>query len=221
VGNGGKGRTLGISFGANNWKLVDTMASSWYIVRRTVKKGHAMKRCQCCKKVKILEDFPLAHKRKDGTRRGDGYRSVCKACDNVKAKKLRSTWSHERRLKAKIRQREQIRRWDAEHPYATKAAKANLHAKRVGAVGRVSAKDVESAWLRYDGKCWVCGFKATELDHYRPINGKSGGTNTADNILPICRECNQKRSHLWHGEVIAKKEAEMLRDLKILLNEAT
>ena len=37
----------------------------------------------------------------------------------------------------------------------------------------------------------------------------------------ICRECNQKRSHMWHGAEIAKKEAELLRQIKTLLNEAT
>ena len=76
-------------------------------------------------------------------------------------------------------------------------------------------------WQRWQGKCWVCGYPATEVDHFIPVNRLAGGTNTADNIRPICRECNQKRSHKWHNVGIAEKEAALLRQLKALLNEAT
>jgi len=65
--------------------------------------------------------------------------------------------------------------------------------------------------------CWCCGRDAAEVDHFRPINKHGGGTNTADNIRPICRECNQKRSHKWHGEAVAKKESKLLKALKELL----
>ena len=102
-------------------------------------------------------------------------------------------------------------------PHAKRAKWANLHAKRVGAVGILHANDVSECWESNGGKCWVCGFPAMELDHFRPINKAGGGANTADNIRPICRECNQKRSHQWHGEEIATKEAKLLRQLKRLL----
>jgi 5-methylcytosine-specific restriction endonuclease McrA len=62
-----------------------------------------------------------------------------------------------------------------------------------------------------------CGYDATQLDHYRPINKDAGGTNTADNVRPACKDCNHKRSHRWHGEELATREAEMLKQLKELL----
>lgn len=102
-------------------------------------------------------------------------------------------------------------------PFYQKAAKANLHAKRVGASGTITEQEVSDVWQAWKGLCWCCGCEASEVDHFRPINKTGGGTNTADNIRPICRECNQKRSHKWHGEAIANKEAKMLKALKELL----
>ena len=90
-------------------------------------------------------------------------------------------------------------------------------ARRVGAKGKVSGKDVLAVWKMYGNRCWCCGQAATEIDHYRPINKKAGGTNTKDNLRPICRECNQKRSHFWHGDDVAVKEAGLLKRLKELL----
>ena len=86
----------------------------------------------------------------------------------------------------------------------------------MGASGEVSATDVEAAWKQYNGKCWVCGDNADELDHYRPLNKTGGGNNTADNIRPICGECNHKRHRAWINDEIAQKEAVMLKALKRL-----
>ena len=104
------------------------------------------------------------------------------------------------------------------HPHALRAKWANQRAKKLRAAGTLTQADVVTAWDLWRGLCWVCGCTADSLDHYRPINEKSGGTNTPDNIRPICRECNQKRSHRWHGETVAAKEARLLRQLKKLLN---
>ena len=52
----------------------------------------------------------------------------------------------------------------------------------------------------------------------RPINNVACGTNTPDNIRPICAECNQKRDHGWYGEQIAMREAAMLKQIKELIH---
>jgi len=174
-----------------------------------------MKTCRACKKSKPDEAFPVGRLRRDGTR---GRRAMCHACAWEQQKAARAGWSEDRIAKHNERQRVYVERYATKNPHMAKASKANLHARRVGAKGRLLGSDVLAVWQARNGCCWVCGFPATEIDHYRPINRKSGGTNTADNILPICRECNQKRSHLWHGEVIAMKEAEMLKALKLLLH---
>ena len=178
-----------------------------------------MKTCSKCGKEKPFSEFARSRLLSDGkTRQADGYRTMCRGCVWQHEKNRRSKWTDAEKRAYSLKQQKYSRRWDDRNPLAVKASRANLHAKRVGTKGRLRVEDVIAAWKRYDGKCWVCGFPATELDHYRPINGKGGGTNTADNIFPICRECNQKRSHRWHGEVIAMKEAEMLKGIKELLH---
>ena len=39
-------------------------------------------------------------------------------------------------------------------------------------------------------------------------------------LRPICRECNQKRSHQWHGLRQARLEADLLKKIKVLLHGA-
>ncbi|HUS59432.1 MAG TPA: HNH endonuclease signature motif containing protein, partial [Planctomycetota bacterium] len=94
---------------------------------------------------------------------------------------------------------------------------ANTRAKQLELEGCIAQEDVLAVWKKWDGRCWVCGDVAEELDHFRPINPEAGGTNTADNIRPICRDCNHKRSHRWHGKAKAMKEATLLKQLKDLL----
>jgi len=177
-----------------------------------------MKTCTKCGQTKPLGDFHRSQSRKDGKRYGDGRRSICKACSGRYDKAMRASWTDAQRKAVVQRNAEYLSRWLKDKPWYKKAAAANLHAKRVGAIGVLTRDEVGSVWESWNGRCWVCGCEASEVDHYRPINGNGGGTNTADNIRPICRECNQKRSHEWHGETIAEREASLLRQIKELLH---
>ena len=178
------------------------------------------KTCTVCRKPKPLSQFYASQVLPSGKRRGDGLRMVCKGCCNAKKREWVASMTKEQKAEYLRRKNEQTRIWHKQNPLTVKANHANLHARRVGATGRVTVNDVDAAWRRWDGKCWVCDSVADEVDHFRPINNGSGGTNTADNIRPICRECNQKRSHKWHGAAIAEKEAALLKQLKIILNKA-
>ena len=178
-----------------------------------------MRKCNKCGKHKDETAFspsPYVDKQ-TGLRRGDGLRWVCKACTALRQRKYIASLPPDKKETVRKRRVKQIREYNKAHPCYQKAGKANQHAKRVGADGKVRGVDVIAVWDEYDGKCWCCGYDATEIDHYRPINKKAGGTNTADNIRPICRECNQKRSHFWHGDAVAIKEAKLLKQLKKLL----
>ena len=172
------------------------------------------KTCSSCNKEKPMTEFPLGCLRSDGTRYGDGRHSHCKACHRKRWRARQKAMTPEE-IKARYAKQKIYR---GNHPHAMRAKWANERAKDGGVRGRITEADIITAWNKYDGRCWVCGDLADCLDHYRPINKKSGGENTADNIRPICRECNHKRSHNWHGNNIAKKEAEILKELKALLN---
>ena len=174
------------------------------------------KKCIGCGRVKPVTAF---YKSPDG----DGYRGRCGACHYerqkvAQAKKLNAMTQEELDAWAK-KQTAKARRWDTAHPHGVKARRVNQRAKAGGIKGRITAEDVERVRKAYAGKCWICGDDGPEIDHYIPTNKKAGGTNTADNIRPICLECNRKRSYRWLGPGVAEKEAALLRQLKELFSE--
>lgn len=74
----------------------------------------------------------------------------------------------------------------------------------------------DSGWWnrkRADGICFYCRrkFKPTELtmDHLIPLS--RGGSSTKENIVPCCKECNNRKKYLMPAEfadLIAKERAE-------------
>jgi len=179
-----------------------------------------MKTCTVCRESKPLEMFYISQLNKAGiSRDGDGRRAQCIDCCIKKEVARRVKWTAEQKRRRNKLQRGYIRKWETKHPFSPKARKLNARARRLGVHGRIKHGELVTVWNRYDGKCWVCDCPATEVDHFIPVNKTAGGTNTADNIRPICRECNQKRSHHWHGVKIAEKEAALLKQLKHLLRK--
>lgn len=64
----------------------------------------------------------------------------------------------------------------------------------------ISRKEWEDIKRRHGYKCAICGESKERLtkDHIRPI--PRGGTDTADNIQPLCRSCNARKSNRTQGE---------------------
>ena len=173
------------------------------------------KTCKDCGRRLPETKFQLSSPRKDGSR---GRIGSCNACRWKQRKEAMKSWPKEKQRAETERWKRGARAWDKRNPHSMKARHCNLHAKRLCADGRLTMDDVTRVWNRWSGRCWVCGFPATEIDHVQPLNSNAGGTNTPDNIRPICRECNQKRSHKWHGIEVAKKEAMLLKQIKHILN---
>ena len=179
-----------------------------------------MKTCIKCGEIKPLSQFVRANiNPKTGRHFGDGYKTFCLSCSAKRKKQIIQDMTEDERLKYNEKKAKSSMEWSKKRPFYQRAMKANLHARRVGAIGTVTEEDVIDAWMAFDNKCWCCGYKAEETDHLRPLNRCSGGTNTRNNLRPICRECNQKRSHKWHGESVANKEAKLLKKIKELLHE--
>ena len=66
----------------------------------------------------------------------------------------------------------------------------------------------EHVWLTclayFDGACAYCGTtkKALTADHLVPKS--QGGTDTAENIVPCCEECNQaKKDREWREYIMS------------------
>lgn len=43
--------------------------------------------------------------------------------------------------------------------------------------------------------CYMCGKKATEVDHIKP--GAAGGTNDPNNLAAACGRCNNSKHARW------------------------
>lgn len=104
-----------------------------------------------------------------------------------------------------------VKDWCRENPEARRTHKANwrrAHKDQVNAATRrrrARKKGVESdmtaqKWLgikaRYGNRCLDCGkpepLVKLEADHILPL--ALGGTDTEDNIQPLCRTCNARKS---------------------------
>lgn len=73
--------------------------------------------------------------------------------------------------------------------------KRNRRAKLAGAEGTITKEEWESVLNKFGKKCAYCGADGSPLglsmDHIVPL--KKGGSNTKDNILPVCRNCNSSK----------------------------
>ena len=65
----------------------------------------------------------------------------------------------------------------------------NRRAEKRGAAGTFTQKEWRDILDRYGNKCLRCGTKrGIAVDHVIPLS--RGGTNTADNLQPLCGTCN-------------------------------
>lgn len=82
----------------------------------------------------------------------------------------------------------------AEHQWKGKRVR---RARLAGADGAFSKEEFDSLCASYDYICLCCRErKPLEADHVIPLS--RGGSNTIDNIQPLCRSCNAHK----HGKVI-------------------
>jgi len=109
-------------------------------------------------------------------------------------------------FESEAKTRERIR--GDEQRFARHQAVVAEFQRRHGVQGDVRRSDVRrfQAIQRQNGQCLYCGEMVTyytaEMDHIVPRAGE-GSTNTRDNLVAVCRPCNQEKSNLpfavWAG----------------------
>jgi len=153
-----------------------------------------MKICSGCKVAKTAENFSKCSARKDG------LHNYCKEC----AKENR----HKRYLLKIVEEREQNRRWHLDNkPWKDPAKREHHNAWRrdsdrkpevqkrrakLLAGGSFTSEEWSQLCTTYGNKCLRCGKLETTIDHVIPIS--KGGSNTIDNLQPLCLDCN-----MWKG----------------------
>ncbi len=86
-----------------------------------------------------------------------------------------------------------VQEWYAADPVRAEARHLlkgnNTRAKKYGAVGSIRTREWLELVKKYGNACACCG-RITHLtvDHVKPL--VHGGTNTIDNVQPLCIRCN-------------------------------
>lgn len=71
------------------------------------------------------------------------------------------------------------------------------------AAGTYSDQAWDQKLADYGGRCAYCADLATERDHVLPLC--RGGSNTLDNVVPCCRQCNARKGTRTLAEWLAEK----------------
>lgn len=130
-----------------------------------------IKWCAACKKHLPIHEFWK------NCRAKDGLTTSCKAC---KAH-MDANW--------RAKSAEKIKAYKAIKKFYYLAKANNQRAQKVGAVGTVSAEELEAAWNVAGGKCLCCGTTDNlAFDHIQPFI--VGGTHSAENLQLLCDSCN-------------------------------
>lgn len=105
-------------------------------------------------------------------RKRDGLYSYCRECRTLARAQHRHT-----------------------HPEMECVKFHNYRARQKQVVATLTAQEWLDLKARYDFRCLCCGKQEPEtkltLDHVIPIS--QGGTNTVDNVQPLCPSCNFKK----------------------------
>lgn len=170
-----------------------------------------MKTCPMCKITKEFSEFHRSSKAPDGCQ---GH---CKECKRVLGRGYEKTRSKETRhkygqsewLKRKNdpeyldrhrewmelnseRVKETAKRYREKNKIALLYTRSNQRCKEKGAMGTLTMKDWEDVLMLTNYMCIACEENsANSIDHVVPIS--RGGSNTKENIQPMCLRCNLKK----------------------------
>jgi 5-methylcytosine-specific restriction endonuclease McrA len=155
-----------------------------------------------CSKCHLLQ--PLTQFYRDKKTR-DGHRAICKDC--VKAyfrtdghKQAAKRWNAKQVLTIAERRREYLRKYKREVRRANHAKwrehrrheNARRRARVLGAIGTYSIAEWRALLKKYAYRCLCCGYEGIlTVDHIIPL--ALGGSNSIDNIQPLCFNCNARK----------------------------
>jgi hypothetical protein len=84
-----------------------------------------------------------------------------------------------------------------EHPEEVRLQNQRRRAQQLNAQGITTAKQIQSRFDYYGGRCWMCRIEANTIDHVKPLT--KGGSNFASNLRPACKSCNSSKRDKWFG----------------------
>ena len=160
------------------------------------------KRCCLCKQEKNILFF---YKNKT---KSDGFSNICKECnktnyknwcaDNKERKiELESNWRKHTNNRNQEKRNIYFREYYKNHPERKETKRIytnnrNSKIKKIG--GKISNNEWSALLQKYENRCLCCKRSDVKLtiDHVVPIS--KGGTNTIDNVQPLCQSCNSRKN---------------------------
>ena len=159
--------------------------------------------CRVCKQSKDL-DFYSKDKRAKNR-----HTSICKQCDNLKAKNYYKA-NDDARKQYRRNYREQnldkiaaqIKKWQLNNPEKVAQYTKNRLLKKIeNGLFTITKKEFEKI---YSSNCFYCGSSnEIQTDHIIPIS--KGGRHSIGNIVASCRKCNQSKGSKFLSEWKYKK----------------
>ena len=157
-----------------------------------------LKLCGGCKQEKSISEFRLNRSSQDG------FQDRCKKCQNKHHRELYAVSDKFRQYVGRKRVRAADRRykspnsganksrWAKKHPNQIRRYAANRRARVIGNGGYHTVEEWLALCEKYGNRCLACG-QVVELteDHIMPL--VRGGTDSIDNIQPLCRVCNSRK----------------------------
>lgn len=167
-----------------------------------------MKKCRRCDEEKTLDEFYKSRQT------ADGRQCYCKVCSKAGVKKYRADnpdkyseyykAEYEKRKDSESYQNYQ-QMWREVNRAAMNAAATEYYQENSGrwavyrqtrrarerAGGTFSLDEWNSLCEKYENRCLNCGAPECTIDHIIPL--AHGGSNTIDNLQPLCLGCNLKK----------------------------
>lgn len=152
------------------------------------------KRCTKCGKIKTINCF-YASKFK-----ASGYRSNCKECILEKNNEYKNKNIEKERKRSReyglLHKKERLcatKTWRLRNPERTSELRKIYNSNRRAMTnGTFTLEEWKNLCSKYGNRCLRCGEdKKLTVDHIIPIS--LGGSNTIDNLQPLCDFCNKSK----------------------------
>ena len=142
-----------------------------------------IKFCPKCKTYKQMHEFGVDNHRPDGAT------THCKLCK----REVGRIADAKRRAKKPNNDIPKYEKGD-HLPGRLQVRWSNKRAAKRGAFGKITREEWLTKCAECGNKCVRCGlFKALTIDHIIPLS--KGGSNTIDNIQPLCKKCNSSKNN--------------------------
>ena len=108
------------------------------------------------------------------------------------------------------RRKEVVAKYEGSHPEAKQTRKARYRSRLLNAEGTFTRREWAERKAQFGNRCAYCGRRTKLLtaDHYVPLS--KGGTNTIDNIIPACPDCNRRKWSRDPSEFKFTRRAQMV-----------